>query len=299
VPWAGQGQVCFVTGEAGSGKTALVTEFSRRAEEKHTDLVVAIGQCDAHTGIGDPCLPFREVLCHLTGDVKGKLVRGAITQENANRLRKLVFASSQILVEVAPDLIGLFVPGAHIVGELGKALADKAGWMDKLAELVKQPKPGSLGLDQSQVFEQYTNVLIALVEKQPLLLILDDLHWADDGSTGLLFRLGRRIEGSRLLIVGTYRPEEVALDRAGERHPLQKVLAEFKRYFGEIGVDLDEAKETEGQHFVDALLIGCVHSSKRFRKYRQVALAGPGPLGLWGFKPCQGGDMVCARGPLG
>jgi predicted ATPase len=49
-----QGQVCFVTGEAGSGKTDLVTEFARRAHERYSDLVVAVGQCDAHTGIGDP-----------------------------------------------------------------------------------------------------------------------------------------------------------------------------------------------------------------------------------------------------
>jgi adenylate cyclase len=249
-----QGQVCFVTGEAGSGKTALVTEFARRVQEEHTDLVVAIGQCDAQTGIGDPYLPFREVLCQLTGDVDAKLAQGAITQENASRLRKLVVVSGQILVEVAPDLVGLFVPGAHIVGELGKALAEKAGWMDKLEALAKQPKTGRSGLDQDRVFEQYTSLLVALAEKQPLLLILDDLHWADDGSTGLLFRLGRRIEGSRILIVGTYRPEEVALDRAGERHPLQKVLAEFKRYHGEIGVDLDRAREMEGQRFVDAML---------------------------------------------
>ena len=114
-----QGQVCFVTGEAGSGKTALVTEFARRVQEEHSDLVAAIGQCDAQTGIGDPYLPFREVLCQLTGDVDAKLAQGAITQENASRLRKLVVVSGQILVEVAPDLVGLFVPGAHIVGELG------------------------------------------------------------------------------------------------------------------------------------------------------------------------------------
>ncbi|NIV32445.1 MAG: AAA family ATPase [Anaerolineae bacterium] len=67
------GQICFVTGEVGSGKTALVTEFARRAQERHGDLVVAVGQCDAHTGIGDPYLPFREVLCQLTGDVDAKL----------------------------------------------------------------------------------------------------------------------------------------------------------------------------------------------------------------------------------
>jgi tetratricopeptide (TPR) repeat protein len=263
-----QGQVCFVTGEAGGGKTALVTEFARRAQKRHRDLVAAIGQCDAHTGIGDPYLPFREVLCQLTGDVDAKLARGAITKENAGRLRKLMAFSGQILVEVAPDLIGVFVPGAHIVGELGKALADKAGWMDKLEELAKQPKPGGPGLDQNQVFEQYTKVLNALAEKQPLLLILDDLHWADAGSTGLLFRLGRRIEGSRILIVGTYRPEEVALDRAGERHPLQKVLAEFKRYFGEIGVDLDRARETEGKQFVDAVL--ATEPNRLGEEFRQV-----------------------------
>jgi predicted ATPase len=51
---AGQGQVCFVAGEAGSGKTALVTEFARRAEAQHPELVAAFGQADAQTGIGDP-----------------------------------------------------------------------------------------------------------------------------------------------------------------------------------------------------------------------------------------------------
>lgn len=72
---AGQGQVAFVVGEAGSGKTALVTEFARQAQEAHGDpstgsgqaLVVTIGNCNAQTGIGDPYLLFREILAHLTG----------------------------------------------------------------------------------------------------------------------------------------------------------------------------------------------------------------------------------------
>lgn len=83
---AGQAQVCFVTGEAGSGKTALVTEFARRAQEAHADLLVAHGTCNAQTGLGDPYLPFREVLGLLTGDVEAKLAQGAITEENASRL---------------------------------------------------------------------------------------------------------------------------------------------------------------------------------------------------------------------
>ena len=56
---AGQGQVAFVTGEAGSGKTALVTEFARRAQDAHPDVLVAIGNCNAQTGLGDPYLPFQ------------------------------------------------------------------------------------------------------------------------------------------------------------------------------------------------------------------------------------------------
>jgi predicted ATPase len=56
---AGHGQVCFVTGEAGAGKTALLTAFARRVQAQHADLLVAIGVCNAQTGIGDPYLPFR------------------------------------------------------------------------------------------------------------------------------------------------------------------------------------------------------------------------------------------------
>jgi adenylate cyclase len=261
---AGQGQVVFVTGEAGSGKTTLVTEFARRAQEQHSNLIVAVGQSDAQTGVGDAYLPFREVLGQLTGDVEGKVARETISQENVSRLRKLMVLSGQALVEVGPDLIGILVPGAGLVTRVGAFAAEKVGWLEKLEQLAGRPRgsegPSSTGIEQDHIFEQYTNVLNALAEKQPLLLVLDDLQWADAASIGLLFRLGRRIGGSRILLVGTYRPEEVALGRplasSGqvERHPLEKVLAELKRYFGDIGVDMDQAEEAEGQQFVAAFL---------------------------------------------
>jgi adenylate cyclase len=255
---AAQGAVCFVTGEAGSGKTALVTEFARRAQEAHEDLVVAVGQSDAQTGIGDAYLPFREVLGQLTGDVEAKLAQGAITEENAGRLRKLLVLSGQALVEVGPDLVGIFVPGVGLATRVGAFVAEKVGWLDKLERMAGRPRagqvPGATAIEQGQIFEQYTNVLNRLAQKQPLLVVLDDLQWADAASIGLLFRLARRIEASRILIVGTYRPEEVAIGRAGERHPLEKVLAELKRYHGDVAVDLDTSKEAEGRRFVDAFL---------------------------------------------
>jgi predicted ATPase len=82
-------------------------------------------------------------------------------------------------------------------------------------------------------------------------LLLDDLQWADAGSIGLLFHLGRRLVGSPTLVVGTYRREEVAIGRDGERHPLEAVVHEFQRLFGDISVDLAQA---ESRDFVEGLL---------------------------------------------
>jgi len=259
---AGQGNVCFVSGEAGSGKTTLVTEFTRRALDQNQDLAVAVGQCDAETGAGDAHLPFREIMAQLTGDVESKLAQGAITKENASRLRKLLVLSGQALVDVGPDLIGIFVPGIGLATRIGGFVAEKAGWLDKLEKLVNKPKaePGDSGLKESHIFEQFANVLCQLSQKHPLVLVLDDLHWADEASISLLFHLGRRINEHKILLLGTYRSAEVAIGRAGERHPLEKVLAEFKRYFGDITVDLDQAVKQEGYEFVTAFLASEPHA---------------------------------------
>jgi adenylate cyclase len=253
-----QGFVCFVTGEAGSGKTALVTEFASRAQEQVPGLVVAVGQSDAQTGIADAHLPFREILGQLTGDVEVKLAQGMITSKNANQLLKLVALSCQTLVDVGPDLIGIFVPGGKLVARAGAFVVKKVGWLDQLEKLAgKRPEhSGQAGsvLEQSHIFEQYANFLNKYAEKHPLMLILDDLQWADVASIELLFHLARRIAGQRILLIGTYRPEEVSIGRAGERHPLEKVLAEMKRYYGDVWVDLDQAGQDERQAFVKAYL---------------------------------------------
>jgi len=254
---AGQGQVCFVTGEAGSGKTALVTEFAHRAENAHPDLIVAIGNCNARTGVGDPYLPFREVLGLLAGDVEAKLAQGTITQENANRLRGLLRWSWNALLEFGPDLIDIFVPGIKVATKVAKFVADQTGMLDRVEKLTERKtlrQTQDRVLEQSHIFEQYTNVLRAMAAKQPLMLVLDDLQWGDTSSISLLFHLSRRIGDSRILLVGTYRPDEVALGRAGERHPLEPVLHEVKRYYGDVFMDLSQAGEAEGRQFVDAYL---------------------------------------------
>ena len=59
---------------------------------------------------------------------------------------------------------------------------------------------------------------------QPLLIVLEDLHWADMGTLELLQHVARNLHGARLLLVGTYRDVEV--DRS---HPLSGALAELRR----------------------------------------------------------------------
>jgi len=58
----GHGQVAFVSGGPGRGKSALLGEFSRCAMETHSKLLAASGHCNAFAGVGDPYLPFREMM---------------------------------------------------------------------------------------------------------------------------------------------------------------------------------------------------------------------------------------------
>src|SRR4029077_7978852 len=133
---------------------------------------------------------------------------------------------------------------------LGRRLAERKGPSDGGV-------PGARlnsTLDQEKIFQQYTEAVQALSRDHTLILILDDLQWADSASLNLLFHLARQLKESRVLLLGTYRPDDVGLGRGGERHPLEPILNELKRYYGDIVVDLGAAQGTETRAFVDALV---------------------------------------------
>ena len=263
---AGQGRVVFVTGEAGSGKTALLQEFAGRALGAHPStssgqgLVVAGGHGNAQTGIGDPYLPFREILDLLTGDVQAQWAAGAMSLEQARRLWATLPHAVQALIEVGPDLIDTFVLRSALQKRTALLAPDGGEWQARLDERAgRRPAGAATGPQQTDLFEQYTRVLQALARQCPLLLMLDDLQWADLGSISLLFHLGRQLAGSPILIVGAYRPEELSVrsqpPAAGagqdDRHPLEAVVHELQRIYGDITVNLGQA---ESRYFVDALL---------------------------------------------
>jgi len=273
----GNGGMVFVTGEAGSGKTTLIHEFARCAQELYPDLLVASGNCNAYTGIGDPYLPFREILEFLTGGVESRWAAGTITREHAMRLWEKVPLAAKALVEVGPDLIDSFVQRAALLERVRSSVSEEQDWLIRLGALLDRKPVTALSFSAIQhvsIFEQYTKVLQSVEAQSPMLLLIDDLQWADTGSINLLFHLGRRLAGSSILILGAYRSEEVALGREGMRHPLEPVINEFRRSFGDILVNLGQALgQEESREFVNEFLDkepNCLDESFREMLYQQT-----------------------------
>ncbi len=256
---SGRGQVVFVTGEAGQGKTALMQAFASSARVRVPDLVVADGRCNAYTGVGDPYLPFREVLALLTGDVRARYAAGALTRAHALHLWRTLPSSSSALLADGRDLIGTLVAAVPLMQRVSAYGSISTEERRELQGLVDASQAGAASPPQQDLFEQVTVVLRAIAREAPLLLVVDDLQWADLGSIGLLFHLGRRLSGSRILLLGAYRPEEV-VGRAGARHPLETIVQEFIRDGGDITVDLGQA---DGERFVQALVDSEPHALSR------------------------------------
>jgi len=249
---SGAGQIRFVIGGAGRGKTWLVQEFARQAQAADAELLVVSGLCNAHTGSGDPYLPFREALTMLCGDVETRWAGGLMTAEHARRLWEAMPLTLPALIEHAPDLLGTFVP-SNGVRERAATFTDRdAPWRGRLAAL--ESAQAGARVAQQPILAQYSAALNAIASQRPILLILEDLHWMDAASSDLLFHLGRETSHSRILILGTYRPEELALGRGENGHPLTDVLSELKHWHGDIWLDLGELAEAEGRHFVEAYL---------------------------------------------
>lgn len=255
---AGQGRVVFVAGEPGSGKTALMRAFTRQSQDRVPSLIVAGGRCNDQAGVGEPYLPFREVLTTLVGGLKVKLEKDEIAETNQGRIKKIAAQSGLWLLEVAPALVNVFVPQLALVGILGSQALKQYGLGAKLQDTAKQKilthSLADVSLNQENVFEQYTQYLLKLSAHAPLLILLDDLQWADQSSLGLLFHLGRRLGESRVLIACSYRDDEVAQGIGGERHPLEKLHSEFMRLFGENTITLDPDDTSEDRRLVNAIL---------------------------------------------
>ena len=162
----GQRRTVLVAGEAGIGKTRLVTELATLAERDGA--VVLAGRCDPHLGV--PHLPLREA------------VGRQLAAYPSERLRALLGPRPAELARFWPEL----------------------AW--RLPALAAPPALG-LEADQYLLFEAFTGLLEAFAVSGPLLLV-DDLHGADEATLLLLRSLAHARRPPRLLCVLTCRDDE-------------------------------------------------------------------------------------------
>jgi ATP/maltotriose-dependent transcriptional regulator MalT len=192
---AGHPSLAFVAGESGVGKTRLLTELERHAREQPaagpdgtpaSPARVLVGDC-IQLGSGEfPYAPLAAALRPLAR--RGDPIVAALPAATRAELARIV--------------PGLQPPGTAVV----------------------PPAPSGPDADQARLFEALLTLLAALAEERPLLLSIEDLHWADRSTRAFLSFLSRSLCHERLLVVATYRPDELH-----RRHPLRPLLAELER----------------------------------------------------------------------
>ncbi len=114
-----------------------------------------------------------------------------------------------------------------LLSEMGSGAADIGQIVSEVRErLPGLPPPPTLEPEQARfrLFDGITTFLKNASKSEALVLVLDDLHWADKPSLLLLQFLARELRGARLLVIGTYRDIEL-----GRQHPLAQALGELGR----------------------------------------------------------------------
>jgi DNA-binding CsgD family transcriptional regulator/tetratricopeptide (TPR) repeat protein len=99
------------------------------------------------------------------------------------------------------------------------------------------------GVSRLRLFRQVRDELSA----SPMLLLLEDVHWADEATLDILRFLGRRLTGTRLMILATFRSEEV-----GREHPLTVVMGELAGRPGVVRMQLPPFSVTGVRQLLDA-----------------------------------------------
>src|SRR6266436_57516 len=170
-----QRQMIFITGEAGIGKTTLVDEFHQTATRR-PNLRVIRGQCVEGFGGKEAYYPVLEAV--------GQWVRDA--------------------------------GGGSVVHTLAKQAPT---WLIQFPSLIKAEQREALqkeilGATRERMVREICEALESLTAQDPLVLVLEDLHWVDASTLDFISALARRRGPAKLLLLGTYRPADVIISQS-------------------------------------------------------------------------------------
>lgn len=187
-PGIGQPNVVLLAGDAGVGKTRLLTALRDVAFAENWQVVA--GHCLDFGDSALPYLPFSEVMGRLVADLPDVVDTVASNHPGLSRLQ----------------------PGRRMLtGEAGEGTVDR-----------------------SDIFEAVHALLESAAEKAPLLLVIEDAHWADQSTRDLISFLCSRPFIEQVAIVVSFRGEDLH-----RRHPLRAQAAEWGRIRGVTRMQLD------------------------------------------------------------
>jgi DNA-binding CsgD family transcriptional regulator/tetratricopeptide (TPR) repeat protein len=181
----GNGQLVMIAGDPGIGKTRLTEELATLASAQ--GFAVHWGKSYEDTG-APPYWPWTQIF-RSYARTRGQ---DAVTEE--------LDTNANVVADIFPDV---------------------KTWLPDL-----EPPP-PIDMPESarfRLFEATSSFLLNASTNQPLMLILDDAHWADAPTLQLLQFLAPQISNNRLIVVGTYRDTELS-----RRHPLSETLADLNR----------------------------------------------------------------------
>ncbi len=203
---AGRGRLVLIAGEPGIGKTRTAEELATYAQVRGAN--VHWGRC--HEDDGAPAYwPWMQV------------IRSYVREADPVALAWEMGSGAADIARVVPEV-------AERVGEVsGPAEADNEAARFRL-------------------FDSISSFLTSASASRPLVVVLDDLHWADEPSLLLLQFLARGLGDARLLVIGTYRDVEL-----GRHHPLSRVLGELSGTGGASRVALHGLSGEEVRRYIE------------------------------------------------
>jgi tetratricopeptide (TPR) repeat protein/DNA polymerase III delta prime subunit len=205
----GRRQLLLLAGEPGIGKTRLSLELARTCADEHA--TVLVGRCDEEALI--PYQPFVEALSWFARACPDADLHAALAAAGGG-------------------------------GELGPFVTD---FLVRVPDL-PPPTPMNAQGQRYRLFETVNSLLAAASKVFPVLLFIDDLHWADKPTLSLLRHIVRGSDPAALCIVGTYRESEL-----GMAHPLTELLADLRRERDVTRLSLTGLERSQVGQMVEAL----------------------------------------------
>jgi len=208
----------LVAGDAGVGKTRLLTELLGRAAAAGWRTMV--GHCLDFGDSALPYLPFSELFGRLLADEPETVAR---------------------LTQGHPALSHLH-PGRRLLSGHPAGPAGPGG------DATPVPAVNPANLDRAELFEAVHSALEALADEAPVLVVVEDVHWADQSTRELLSLLFAWPFRSPVTVIASYRSDDLH-----RRHPLRATVAEWVRLPGVQRLQLGPLGDGDMRRLVSAL----------------------------------------------